>query len=70
MRVTSKPLDKVYKNPKLYVLTIIVNSPLPESDMITLSESFVNNIPHTDFTYNLQYADHKTISRNNRRVKI
>ena len=63
-------LKKTLGKPKLYVLSIIINSPLEESDMIELSESFINSIPHTDYSYNLQYADHDKIKQNNRSVKV
>lgn len=70
--IIEKPrtLKRLGGNPKLYVLSIIINSPLEENDMIELSESFINSIPHTDMTYNLQYADHKKITKNNRSVRI
>lgn len=61
---------KIVGKPKLYVLSLIINSPIDEDRFTELIENFVNIIPHTDMTFNLQYADHEKINRNNRGANI
>lgn len=68
--IAPKTIRKGLNTPKLYVLSIIINTTMSESDMVEMAENIANNIPHTDYTYNLQYADHLKIHESNRRIKI
>lgn len=58
------------KKPKLYVISIIIDSPVEEEELIEKVNSFCNSIPSNDFSNNISYCNFETLKKNRRLSKI
>lgn len=54
----------------LYVLTLMIDTPVQEDDLQNRLTNFVNTIPSNDYSFNIMKCDFEQLRRNRRLAKI
>ena len=62
--------SKQIKTPKLFVITILVDTTLEEEEIIEMTDSFMQQFPSNDWSKNIMYADREILNRNRRLNKL
>ena len=70
MSIRAKSPTKILDEPRLYVMTILIDTPMNEELLRERMHEFCNSIPSNDYSMNVMYADKKIlqISRRNSRL--
>lgn len=61
---------RVSTPPKLYVITILVDSPLNDTEIEERVNTFFHSLPSNDGSFNIMYADKKLLAQSRRVNKI